>query len=322
MTASCVAITAARLASSASSQPKNVSGASATPSRDSNSIYDDLPHARTSGWSRCHVDPSNHRNSSPSGDYCGRHGAAPASASARRRRPCATALRPCGRRVRLARQPWPRRRRARGADGRRDRARPLHGLGGPRAHAAVDARDARAELLDDEGRRLDGRAPARGARGARLRRADRHVLAGVRRRRQGAGDRARSAHPPGRAVERARRRRAPRGPARPPRDGGAAGGPLGAGADGALGLPRDHLRLARGRPGPPRDRRPRARGARAHGGRGAARRRAGCTSASTRPSASSSPSRSGPRCATSAPRRGSSRRRSPAWASPGPSTTR
>src|SRR4029079_8719798 len=37
MTASCVAITAASLASNASSQPKNVSGASATPSRDNRS---------------------------------------------------------------------------------------------------------------------------------------------------------------------------------------------------------------------------------------------------------------------------------------------
>src|SRR5687768_2912383 len=37
MTASCVAITSASLASSAPSQPKNVSGASATPSRDNNS---------------------------------------------------------------------------------------------------------------------------------------------------------------------------------------------------------------------------------------------------------------------------------------------
>ena len=201
-----------------------------------------------------------------------RHGAAPASAPGRRRRPCAAALRSRGGRVRLARQRRARRRRARGADGRRDRARPLHGLGGSCAHAAVDARDARAELLDDEGRRLDGRAPARGARRARLRRADRHLLAGVRRRWQGEGDRPRPAHPPGRAVERAGGRRAPRGPARPPRDGGAAGGALGPGADGALGLPRDHLRLARGRPGPPRDRRPRARGARAHGGRRAARR--------------------------------------------------
>src|SRR5260370_12004822 len=57
MTASCVAITAARLASIAASQSaKKLSGASATPSRDSNSYTTIFRTPCTSDWSRCFVD--------------------------------------------------------------------------------------------------------------------------------------------------------------------------------------------------------------------------------------------------------------------------
>src|SRR6266576_5186803 len=57
MTASCVAITAARLASIAASQSaKKLSGASATPSRDSNSYTTIFRTPCTSDLSRCFVD--------------------------------------------------------------------------------------------------------------------------------------------------------------------------------------------------------------------------------------------------------------------------
>src|SRR5262245_41012169 len=54
MTASCVAITLARLASSTSSQPKKTSGSSATPLRDNNSYTTTLRTPHTSDWSRFH----------------------------------------------------------------------------------------------------------------------------------------------------------------------------------------------------------------------------------------------------------------------------
>src|SRR4051812_27027296 len=55
MTASCVAITAARLASIASSQSaKKRSGSSATPSRDNNSYTTIFRTPYTSDWSRCY----------------------------------------------------------------------------------------------------------------------------------------------------------------------------------------------------------------------------------------------------------------------------
>src|SRR6266581_6461054 len=55
MTASCVAITAARLASIASSQSaKKLPGSSATPSRDSNSYTTIFRTPCTSDWSRCY----------------------------------------------------------------------------------------------------------------------------------------------------------------------------------------------------------------------------------------------------------------------------
>src|SRR5215213_817271 len=53
MTASCVAITAASLACIASSQPKKVSGASATPSRDNSSYTTIFRTSSTSVWARC-----------------------------------------------------------------------------------------------------------------------------------------------------------------------------------------------------------------------------------------------------------------------------
>src|ERR1700722_444655 len=55
MPASCGAITAARLASIASSQSAmKLSGSSATPSRDSNSYTTIFRTPRTSDWSRCY----------------------------------------------------------------------------------------------------------------------------------------------------------------------------------------------------------------------------------------------------------------------------
>src|SRR6266513_823418 len=61
MTASCVAITAARLASIASSQlVKKRSGSSATPSRDNNSYTTIFRTPYTSDWSRGNVAPIIH----------------------------------------------------------------------------------------------------------------------------------------------------------------------------------------------------------------------------------------------------------------------
>ena len=80
------------------------------------------------------------------------------------------------------------------------------------------------------------------------------LLARVRRGRQGARHGPPPAHAPGRAARRPRGRRPGRGPARPPGDGGAPRRARGARADRALRLPRDHLRVAAGRAGPPRDR--------------------------------------------------------------------
>src|SRR5580700_3913405 len=66
MTASCAAMTAARLASITSSQSvKKESGSSATPSRDNSSYTTTLRTLNTSGWlTRCCVDGSRSENSS------------------------------------------------------------------------------------------------------------------------------------------------------------------------------------------------------------------------------------------------------------------
>src|SRR5580692_12759616 len=66
MTASCAAMTAARLASITSSQSvRKESGSSATPSRDNSSYTTTLRTLNTSGWlTRCCVDRSRSQNSS------------------------------------------------------------------------------------------------------------------------------------------------------------------------------------------------------------------------------------------------------------------
>src|SRR5580700_1131686 len=73
MTASCAAMTPARLASIASSQlVMKESGSSATPSRDNSSYTTTLRTLNTSGWlTRCCVDGSRSQNSSVAGPLRG-----------------------------------------------------------------------------------------------------------------------------------------------------------------------------------------------------------------------------------------------------------
>lgn len=166
-----------------------------------------------------------------------------------RQRPCKRAAARAGRgwaRARAAGRRLPERAAGRRHLGRRRR---------PRQRAIGRRRHALHRLLDRQGRRRDRRAHARRTGSARLRRAGRPLLAGVRRQRQGERDRPRRAEPPGRHPADAR--------------GPGARGPPGLGEDGRGGrtaaadsptrhddrLPRAHLRLDRRRAGAA-DRRP------------------------------------------------------------------
>ena len=156
--------------------------------------------------------------------------------------------------------------------GRQTVLRPVRRLADRAARKALEARDARRSLLDHEGRRLDGHPPPRRPRRPRLRRAGRHVLAGVRGGRQGARHRARPAHAPRRPLQRPRGAPSARRTCSTTSRWRSASRPARSHAPTALRLPRDHLRLAARRPRPPRDRHGH-RGARPHRDRGAARRR-------------------------------------------------